>query len=133
MEHLVELQVRVTRAVIITPWCLSARFSMPTMLVKWLRIPLQKHGFMPSSLSWVPTDLRPFRSSFSRRLKRMAKCQVAGLFASRRNPVHSVGSLQFVVPGLHAQERRFVGPLCVDRRGFLRRDRLFLFFVLSLR
>src|SRR5947208_16572976 len=56
MEHLVELQVRLTRAVIITAVVFVGTFFYADMLFKWLRIPLQ-NIFMPSSLSWVPTDL----------------------------------------------------------------------------
>ena len=72
MEHLVELQVRLTRAVIITAVVFVGTFFYADMLVKWLRIPLQ-NMFRPGSLSWVPTICRPFHSSFSRRLKRYGK------------------------------------------------------------
>src|SRR5712691_2426440 len=56
MEHLVELQVRLTRAVIITAVVFVGTFFYADMLVKWLRIPLQ-NMFRPGSLSWLPTDL----------------------------------------------------------------------------
>ena len=56
MEHLAELQVRLTRAVIITAVVFVATFFYADVLVKWLRIPLQ-NMFMPRTLSWVPTDL----------------------------------------------------------------------------
>src|ERR671922_341278 len=56
MEHLVELQVRLTRAVIATAVVFVGTFFYADTLVKWLRIPLQ-NMFVPGSLSWVPTDL----------------------------------------------------------------------------
>ena len=42
MEHLVELQVRLTRAVIVTAIVFVVTFFYADALVKWLRIPLQK-------------------------------------------------------------------------------------------
>jgi sec-independent protein translocase protein TatC len=56
MEHLVELQVRLTRAVIIIAVVFVGTFFFADTLVKWLRVPLQ-NMFMPGSLSWAPTDL----------------------------------------------------------------------------
>ena len=56
MEHLVELQVRLTRAVIATAVVFVGTFFYADTLVKWLRVPLQ-NMFVPGSLSWVPTDL----------------------------------------------------------------------------
>src|SRR4029079_19738071 len=56
MEHLVELQVRLTRVAIITAVVFVCTFFYADQLVKWLRIPLQ-NMFMPGSLSWAPTDL----------------------------------------------------------------------------
>ena len=53
MEHLVELQVRLTRAVIIIAVVFVGTIFFADTLVKWLRIPLQ-NMFMPGSLSWVP-------------------------------------------------------------------------------
>ena len=46
MEHLVELQVRLTRVVIITAVVFVGTFFYADVLVKWLRIPLQ-NMFMP--------------------------------------------------------------------------------------
>src|SRR5207248_11362674 len=56
MEHLVELQVRLTRAVIITAVAFVGTFFYADQLVRWLRISLQ-NMFLPGSLSWAPTDL----------------------------------------------------------------------------
>ena len=111
MEHLVELQVRLTRAVIVTAVVFVGTFFYADMLVKWLRIPLQ-NMFVPGSLSWVPTDLPTVPSSFSPQLKPYGRTsKVAGLFAIvAATPYILVEVWQFVVPGLHAQERRFVAP-----------------------
>ena len=46
MEHLVELQVRLTRAVIVTAVVFIGTFFYADTLVKWLRIPLQ-NMFVP--------------------------------------------------------------------------------------
>src|SRR5262247_2313226 len=56
MEHLVELQVRLTRAVIVTAVVFVGTFFYADALVKWLRIPLQ-NMFVPGALTWIPTDL----------------------------------------------------------------------------
>jgi sec-independent protein translocase protein TatC len=111
MEHLVELQVRVTRAVIITAVVFVGTFFYADMLVKWLRIPLQ-NMFRPSSLSWVPTDLPTVPFVFLAPAEALwQNVKVAGLFALVAvTPYILLEVWQFVVPGLHAQERRFVGP-----------------------
>lgn len=111
MEHLVELQVRVTRAVIITAVVFVGTFFYADMLVKWLRIPLQ-NMFMPGSLSWVPTDLPTIPFVFLAPAEALwQNVKVAGLFALVAvTPYILLEVWQFVVPGLHAQERRFVGP-----------------------
>jgi sec-independent protein translocase protein TatC len=56
MEHLVEFQVRLTRTVIVTAIVFVGTFFYADALVKWLRVPLQ-NMFVPSTLSWEPTDL----------------------------------------------------------------------------
>ena len=111
MEHLVELQVRLTRAVIITAVVFVGTFFYADMLVKWLRIPLQ-NMFMPRSLSWVPTDLPTVPFVFLAPAEALwQNVKVAGLFALVAvTPYILLEVWQFVVPGLHAQERRFVGP-----------------------
>jgi len=111
MEHLVELQVRLTRAVIITAVVFVGTFFYADMLVKWLRIPLQ-NMFMPSSLSWVPTDLPTVPFVFLAPAEALwQNVKVAGLFALVAvTPYILLEVWHFVVPGLHAQERRFVGP-----------------------
>ncbi len=111
MEHLVELQVRLTRAVIITAIVFIATFFYADTLVKWLRIPLQ-NMFVPSTLSWEPTDLPTVPFVFLAPAEALwQNVKVAGLFAVVfAMPYILLEVWQFVVPGLHVQERRFVGP-----------------------
>ena len=111
MEHLVELQVRLTRTVIIIAVLFVGTFFYADVLVKWLRIPLQ-NMFMPGSLSWVPTDLATVPLVFLAPAEALwQNVKVAGLFALVAVTPYILFEIwQFVVPGLHAQERRFVGP-----------------------
>ncbi len=111
MEHLVELQVRLTRAVIVTAIVFVGTFFYADTLVKWLRIPLQ-NMFVPGSLSWVPTDLPTVPFVFLAPAEALwQNVKVAGLFAIvMATPYILLEIWQFVVPGLHSQERRFVGP-----------------------
>lgn len=111
MEHLAELQVRLTRVVIVTAVVFVGTFFYADTLVKWLRIPLQ-NMFTPGSLSWVPTDLPTVPFVFLAPAEALwQNVKVAGLFALvAAIPYILVEVWQFVVPGLHAQERRFVAP-----------------------
>lgn len=111
MEHLVELQVRLTRAVIVTAIVFVATFFYADTLVKWLRIPLQ-NMFVPSTLSWEPTDLPTVPFVFLAPAEALwQNVKVAGLFAIvLATPYILIEIWKFVVPGLHVQERRFVGP-----------------------
>ena len=111
MEHLVELQVRLTRAVIIIAVVFVGTFFYADTLVKWLRIPLQ-NMFMPGSLSWAPTDLATVPLVFLAPAEALwQNVKVAGLFALVGvTPYLLFEVWQFVVPGLHAQERRFAAP-----------------------
>src|SRR5919108_5439041 len=111
MEHLVELQVRLTRAVIATAVVFVGTFFYADTLVKWLRIPLQ-NMFVPGSLSWVPTDLPTVPFVFLAPAEALwQNVKVAGLFAVVLAMPYVLWEVwQFVVPGLHSQERRFVGP-----------------------
>lgn len=111
MEHLVEFQVRLTRAVIVTAIVFVATFFYADALVKWLRIPLQ-NMFVPSTLSWEPTDLPAVPFVFLAPAEALwQNVKVAGLFALvLTTPYLMLEIWQFVVPGLHVQERRFVGP-----------------------
>ena len=114
MEHLVELQVRLTRAVIATAVVFVGTFFYADTLVKWLRIPLQ-NMFVPGSLSWMPTDLPTVPFVFLAPAEALwQNVKVAGLFALvLATPYILLEVWQFVVPGLHAQERRFVGPFVI--------------------
>src|SRR5574341_1754031 len=111
MEHLVELQVRLTRAVVIVGIVFVGTFFFADRLVQWLRIPLQ-NMFIPGALRWVPTDLPLIPFVFLAPGEALwQNVKVAGLFALVLATPYVLREVwQFVVPGLHAQERRFVGP-----------------------
>lgn len=111
MEHLVELQARLTRAVILTGIVFVITFLYADTLVKWIRIPLQ-NMFVPSRLEWIPTDLDPIPFVFLAPAEALwQNVKVAGLFALVLAAPYILWELwQFTVPGLHVQERRFVGP-----------------------
>ena len=68
--------------------------------------------FVPGSLSWVPTDLPAVPFVFLAPAEALwQNVKVAGLFAVViATPYILLEVWQFVVPGLHAQERRFVAP-----------------------
>jgi sec-independent protein translocase protein TatC len=68
--------------------------------------------FVPGSLSWVPTDLPTVPFVFLAPAEALwQNVKVAGLFALvAATPYILLEVWQFVVPGLHAQERRFVAP-----------------------
>src|SRR5438094_3037021 len=111
MEHLIELQVRLTRAVIIIGVVFVGTFFYADTLVQWLRVPLQ-NMFIPGKLTWVPTDLPLIPFVFLAPAEALwQNVKVAGLFALVLATPYAMWELwQFVVPGLHVQERRFVGP-----------------------
>ncbi|GKS59154.1 Sec-independent protein translocase protein TatC [Nitrospira sp.] len=111
MEHLVELQARLTRAVVATGVLFVLTFFYAETLVAWIRIPLQ-NMFVPSRLEWVPTDLETIPFVFLAPAEALwQNVKVAGLFAIVLAAPYILWELwQFTVPGLHSQERRFVGP-----------------------
>jgi sec-independent protein translocase protein TatC len=111
MEHLVELQVRLTRAVVIVGLVFVGTFFYADTLVQWLRVPLQ-NMFIPGKLEWVPTDLPMIPFVFLAPAEALwQNVKVAGLFAVVLATPYILWEIwQFVVPGLHVQERRFVGP-----------------------
>ncbi len=132
LEHLVELQVRLTRAVIVTAIVFVVTFFYADALVKWLRIPLQ-NMFVPSTLSWEPTDLPTVPFVFLAPGEALwQNVKVAGLFAVvLATPYILLEFWQFVVPGLHVQERRFVGPfVMLSTLAFLAGVTFSFFFVL---
>ena len=111
MEHLHELQIRLTRAVIVIAFAFIGTFFYADTLVYWLKVPLQNY-FIPDAFEWVPSDLPkiPFvflspAEALWQNLKVAALCAVV-----LTTPYTLWESWQFFVPGLHAQERRFVGP-----------------------
>ncbi len=111
MEHLVEFQVRLTRAVIVIGVVFVGTFFYADELVQWLRVPLQ-NMFVPKDLKWVPTDLPTIPFVFLAPAEALwQNIKVAGLFALVLATPYALWEIwQFVLPGLHGQERRFVGP-----------------------
>ena len=111
MEHLVELQARLTRVVLVVAVVFVGTFFYADALVQWLRVPLQ-NAFIPGKLQWVPTDLPVVPLVFLAPGEALwQNVKVAGLFALVLATPYVLREVwQFVVPGLHAQERRFVGP-----------------------
>ena len=111
MEHLVELQVRLTRTVLVVAAVFVGTFFYADALVQWLRVPLQ-NAFIPGRLQWVPTDLPVVPFVFLAPGEALwQNVKVAGLFALVLATPYVLWEVwQFVVPGLHAPERRFVAP-----------------------
>lgn len=111
MEHLVELQVRLTRAVVVVGIVFVGTFLYADLLVQWLRVPLQ-NMFVPGQLEWVPTDLPKVPFVFLTPAEALwQNVRVAGLFAVILSMPYVLWEVwQFVVPGLHVQERRFAAP-----------------------
>ncbi|MFN3681020.1 MAG: twin-arginine translocase subunit TatC, partial [Nitrospira sp.] len=132
MEHLVEFQVRLTRAVIVTGIVFVGTFFYADTLIKWLRIPLQ-NMFVPSTLSWEPTDLPTIPFVFLAPAEALwQNVKVAGLFAIVLAVPYVLYEIWcFIVPGLHVQERRFVGPfVCLSTLAFYAGAVFSFFFVL---
>ncbi len=132
MEHLVEFQVRLTRATIVTAIVFVGTFFFADTLVKWLRVPLQ-NMFVPSTLSWEPTDLPTVPFVFLAPAEALwQNVKVAGLFAIVLAVPYILYEIwRFVVPGLHVQERRFVGPfVCIGAVAFYAGAAFSFFFVL---
>jgi sec-independent protein translocase protein TatC len=111
MAHLVELQVRLTRTVLIVGVVFVGTFFFADTLVQWLRVPLQ-NMFVPGKLQWEPTDLPTIPFVFLAPAEALwQNVKVAGLFALVMATPYVLWEFwQFVVPGLHSHERRFVGP-----------------------
>ncbi|MBA3611401.1 MAG: twin-arginine translocase subunit TatC [Nitrospirales bacterium] len=111
MEHLHEFQWRLTRAVIVMACVFVGTFFYADTLVSWLRIPLQNY-FILDSWEWMPSDLPKIPFVFLSPAEALwQNVKVAGLCAVVLSTPHWLWEVwQFVLPGLHAQERRFVGP-----------------------
>jgi sec-independent protein translocase protein TatC len=132
MEHLVELQVRLTRTVIVLGVVFVGTFLYADTLVQWLRVPLQ-NMFVPGKLEWIPTDLPKVPFVFLTPAEALwQNVRVAGLFAVvLAMPYVLWETWQFVVPGLHAQERRFAAPfLLISGLAFYTGLLFSFFFVL---
>ena len=111
MEHLVEFQVRLTRSVVVVGVVFVGAFFYADEVVQWLRVPLQ-NMFVPRTLQWVPTDLPTIPFVFLAPAEALwQNIKVAGMFALVLSTPYILWEMwQFVVPGLHGQERRFVAP-----------------------
>jgi sec-independent protein translocase protein TatC len=129
MEHLVEFQVRLTRAVVVVGVIFVGTFFYADKLVQWLRVPLQ-NMFVPGRLEWIPTDLPAIPFVFLAPAEALwQNVKVAGLFALVLATPYVLWEIwQFVVPGLHSQERRFVGPFVLISTGAFYSGILFSFF-----
>lgn len=111
MEHLGELQVRLTRCVVVIGVVFVGTFFYADTLVRWLRVPLQ-NMFVPRSMEWAPTDLPLIPFVFLSPAEALwQNIKVAALFAIVLTTPYILREIWlFVMPGLHVQERRFVGP-----------------------
>jgi len=111
MEHLHEFQHRLTRAVVVMALVFVGTFFYADTLVTWLRVPLQNF-FILDSWEWVPSDLPKIPLVFLAPAEALwQNVKVAGLCAIVLTTPYWLWEIwQFVVPGLHAQERRFVAP-----------------------
>jgi len=111
MEHLHEFQHRLTRAVVVMALVFVGTFFYADELVTWLRIPLQNY-FILDSWEWVPSDLPKIPLVFLAPAEALwQNVKVAGLCALVLTTPYWLWEIwQFVVPGLHTQERRFIAP-----------------------
>ena len=111
MEHLFEFQRRLTRSVVVMALVFVGTFFYADLLVSWLRIPLQNY-FILDSWEWVPTDLPKIPFVFLSPAEALwQNVKVAGLVALVLTTPYWLWEIwQFVVPGLHVQERRFIAP-----------------------
>jgi sec-independent protein translocase protein TatC len=111
MEHLHEFQHRLTRAVVVMALVFVGTFFYADTLVTWLRVPLQNY-FILDTWEWVPSDLPKIPLVFLAPAEALwQNVKVAGLCALVLTTPYWLWEVwQFVVPGLHAQERRFVAP-----------------------
>ncbi len=111
MEHLYEFQWRLTRAVILMALVFVGTFFYADTLVMWLRVPLQNY-FILDSWEWLPSDLPKIPFVFLSPAEALwQNMKVAGLTAVVLTTPYWLWEIwQFVVPGLHAQERRFIAP-----------------------
>ncbi len=114
MEHLHEFQQRLTRAVVVMALVFVGTFFYADALVTWLRVPLQNY-FILDSWEWVPSDLPKIPLVFLAPAEALwQNVKVAGLCALVLTTPYWLWEIwQFMVPGLHAQERRFVAPFTV--------------------
>ena len=103
-----------TRTVIIMAGIFIVTFFYADTLVNWIRVPLQNY-FIPGSMEWIPSDLPKIPFVFLSPAEALFQnIKVAALFALvLATPQILWETWQFVVPGLHVQERRFTGPFVI--------------------
>lgn len=130
MEHLFEFQKRLTRSVVVMALVFVGTFFYADLLVSWLRIPLQNY-FIPNSWEWVPSDLPKIPFVFLSPAEALwQNVKVAGLVAVVLTLPYWLWEIwQFVVPGLHVQERRFVGPFTAISSMAFFLGLIFCFFI----
>ena len=111
MEHLHEFQGRLTKIVVVVALLFVGTFFYADTLVQWLRVPLQ-NSFTIASLEWNPTDLPKIPFVFLSPAEALwQNLKVAALFALVLATPYILWEVwNFIVPGLHTQERRFVAP-----------------------
>ncbi len=111
MEHLFEFQERLTRAVIAMGIVFVGTFVYADSIVMWLRVPLQNY-FILDSFEWVPSDLPKIPFVFLAPGEALFQnMKVAALTSVVLTTPYWLWEIwQFVVPGLHSQERRFIAP-----------------------
>ncbi len=130
MQHLHEFQARLTRAVVVMGCVFVGTFFYADTLVTWLRIPLQNY-FILDSWQWVPSDLPKIPFVFLSPAEALwQNMKVAGLSAVVLTTPYWLWEIwQFVVPGLHAQERRFIAPFTAISTIAFYLGLLFCFFL----
>lgn len=111
MAHLHEFQVGLTKIVVVVALFFVGTFFYADTLVQWLRVPLQ-NSFILDSMEWVPTDLPKIPFVFLSPAEALwQNLKVAALFALVLSTPYILWEMwNFIVPGLHVQERRFVAP-----------------------
>jgi len=114
MEHLFEFQARLTKIVVVVALFFIGTFFYADVLVQWLRVPLQ-NMFVPGTLEWIPTDLPKIPFVFLSPAEALwQNLKVAALFALVLATPYLLWEIWgFILPGLHAQERKFVAPFVV--------------------
>jgi sec-independent protein translocase protein TatC len=158
-EHLEELRVRLTRAVIVFAIGFALAFYFSVLIMDWVRIPLQnafvfvkfsdqysldsiiKHRNLGELLAWLssgqlvmkwePTDLQKLPFVFLAPAEAIwNNVKVSMVFVLFALMPYLVWEIwQFSAPGLHAHERRFVLPFVMISSVAFYLGLLFCYFV----